>query len=83
MTLWTVARQALQPMETPWSGLPGPPPGDLPNTEIEPQSLKSPALTGGFFAPVPPGKPFLFSTPHLIPDLPHPQAHDIHKTSMR
>ena len=29
-----------------WSGLPCPPPGDLPNPEIEPTS---PALAGGFF----------------------------------
>ena len=27
-----------------WSGLPFPPPGDLPNPGIEPTSLKSPAL---------------------------------------
>ena len=27
-----------------WSGLPRPPPGDLPNTGIEPVSSESPAL---------------------------------------
>ena len=32
-----------------WSGLPCPPPGDLPDPEIEPVSLMSPALAGGFF----------------------------------
>ena len=32
-----------------WSGLPFPPPGDLPNLRIEPASLRSPALTGRFF----------------------------------
>ena len=32
-----------------WSGLPFPPPGDLPNPGIEPMSLGSPALAGGFF----------------------------------
>ena len=32
-----------------WSGLPCPPPGDLPNPGVEPASLVSPALTGGFF----------------------------------
>ena len=32
-----------------WSGLPSPPPGDLPNPQIEPTSLMSPALAGGFF----------------------------------
>ena len=32
-----------------WSGLPLPIPGDLPDPGIEPTSLMSPALTGGFF----------------------------------
>ena len=32
-----------------WSGLPCPPPGNLPKPGIEPTSLMSPALTGGFF----------------------------------
>ena len=32
-----------------WSGLPCPPPGDLPDSGIEPASLRSPALAGGFF----------------------------------
>ena len=32
-----------------WNGLPCSPPGDLPNSGIEPVSLMSPALTGGFF----------------------------------
>ena len=32
-----------------WSGLPCPPPGDLPNPGIKPTSLMSPALAGGFF----------------------------------
>ena len=32
-----------------WSGLPCPPPGDLPNPGIEPASLMSPELAGGFF----------------------------------
>ena len=32
-----------------WSGLPFPPPADLPNPETEPVSLASPALAGGFF----------------------------------
>ena len=32
-----------------WSGLPYPSPGDLPNQGIEPASLMSPALAGGFF----------------------------------
>ena len=32
-----------------WSGLPCPPPGDLPNPGIKPESLISPALAAGFF----------------------------------
>ena len=32
-----------------WSGLPFPPPGHLPDPGIEPTSLMSPALAGGFF----------------------------------
>ena len=32
-----------------WSGVPCPPPGDLPDPGIKPSSLKSPELVGGFF----------------------------------
>ena len=32
-----------------WSGLPFPTPGHLPDLGIEPASLASPALAGGFF----------------------------------
>jgi len=32
-----------------WSGLPCPPPEDLPDPEIKPASLMSPALEGQFF----------------------------------
>ena len=32
-----------------WSGLPFPPPGDLPNRRIEPASQVPPALAGEFF----------------------------------
>ena len=39
------------------SGLPFPARGDLPNPEITPSALVSPALAGGFFTPVPPRKP--------------------------
>ena len=52
-TLWTVAHQA--PLsrgfsrQEYWSVLPGPLPGDPPNPGIEPESLMSPALSGGFF----------------------------------
>ena len=52
-TLWTVAHQAPLSMgfsrQEYWNGLPCPPPVDLPNPGIEPESLLSPALAGGFF----------------------------------
>ena len=32
-----------------WSGLPCPPPGDLPNPGIEPTSVTSPAFANGLF----------------------------------
>ena len=37
-----------------WNGLSCPPPGDLPNPELEPTS---PGLAGGLFTTEPPGKP--------------------------
>ena len=37
-----------------------PTPGDLPDPGIEPKSLVSPALAGGFFTTVPPGNYILF-----------------------
>ena len=36
------------PMQEYWSGVPFPPPGDLPSPGIEPVTLGSPALAGGF-----------------------------------
>jgi len=52
-TLWTVTRQAPLSMgfcrQEYWSGLPCPPPGDLPDPGLEPPPLMSPALAGGFF----------------------------------
>ena len=66
VTQWTAVHQA--PLFTGfsrqeyWSGLPCPPPGDLPNPGIKPASLKSPALAGEVFTtsapptlPPPPG----------------------------
>ena len=53
VTLWTVGHQAPLSMgfsmQEYWSGLPGPPPGDLPDPGIEPMSLMSPALASRFF----------------------------------
>ena len=52
VTLWTIARQSPLSMEFSrqehWSGLSSPPPGHLPNSGIEPESLVSPALASGF-----------------------------------
>ena len=42
-----------------WSGLPFPPPGNLPDPVNEPKSAAFLALTSGFFATEPPGKPRL------------------------
>ena len=50
---WTLACQSALSMgfsrQEYWSGLPCPPPGDLPNPRTEPVSLASPALAGRFF----------------------------------
>ena len=52
-TPWTVAHQAPLSMgfsrQEYWRGLTFPSPGDLPNKGIQPTSLISPVLTGGFF----------------------------------
>ena len=57
-TPWTVASQTPLSMRVPrqeyWSRLPFPTPEDLPDPGIEPASLVSPALAGGFFTTVPP-----------------------------
>ena len=49
----TVAQQAPPSMgffrQEHWSGLPCPPPGDLPNPGIKPKSLMSPAWADGYF----------------------------------
>ena len=61
---WTVARQAPLSMKLPGKNTgigchflsSVPTPGDLPNSGTESMSLGSPALAGGFFTTVPPGK---------------------------
>ena len=49
---WIVVHQAPLPMGFPsqeyWGGFPCPPPGDLPDPGIEPESSASPASAGGF-----------------------------------
>ena len=60
-TPWTIVCQAPLSMEFSrqeyWNGLPFLTPGDLPDPGIQPVSLASPALAGGFFIIVPPRKP--------------------------
>ena len=60
-TPWTVARQAPLSMGFPrqeyLNGLPFPSPGDLPDPEIKPVSLTSPALQVDSLPLKPPGKP--------------------------
>ena len=51
-----------------WSGLLFPTLRDLPDPGIEPVSLESPALVGGFFTTVPPGKPTGISA-HISVDI--------------
>ena len=53
VTPWTVALQAPLSVgfsgQEHWSGFPCPPPGHLPDPGVQPASLRSPALAGGFF----------------------------------
>ena len=60
-TLWTVTCQAPLSMgfsrQEYWTGLPFPPPGDLPLPGIEPASLMSPALQADSLPLAPPEKP--------------------------
>ena len=73
VTPWTVAHQAPLSMgfsrQEHWSGLPFPPPGNLPNPGIQ---SASPALAGGFFTTEPCGKPiycirdYFFQLPRVI-----------------
>ena len=59
-TLWTIAHEFPLSMgfsrRECWSGLPFPPPGDLPDPGMEPVSPASPTSTGKFFTTKPPGK---------------------------
>ena len=71
VTPWTVALQAPLSMgflqEESWSGVPWPPPGDLPNPGMEPRSL---TLQADSFPSEPPGKPSYYpsivSNPHKL-----------------
>ena len=70
MTLWTEAPQAPLFMgfsrQEYWSGLPFPPPRDLPDPRIEPMSLASPALVGKVFTTAQSGKPSLEIIPEQL-----------------
>ena len=61
VTLWTVIRQTPLSMgvfwQEDWSGLPFPPPWDIPNSSTELMSPATPALASRFFTSAPPGKP--------------------------
>ena len=69
VTLWTVACQAPLSMgfsrREYWSGLPCPPPGDLPDPGIELTYLMSPALQAGSLPLAPPGKPEGSGSKHI------------------
>ena len=60
VTLWTVAHQAPLSMgfsrQEYWSGLPCPPPGDLPDPGIKPASLATPTLQADSLPRSPQGK---------------------------
>ena len=65
VTPWTIQSMEFSRPEY-WSGLPCPPPGDLPNPRIEP---RSPALQVDCLLSEPPGKPLsrlLFTAPFCV-----------------
>ena len=70
VTPWTITRQA--PLSTGfsrqeyWSGLPCPPPGDLPNPGIEPTSHVSPDLQAYLFTTEPLRKPSFMNNQSLL-----------------
>ena len=69
VTPWTIALQAPLSIEFSseecWSGLPFPPPGDLPDPGIKPAS---PALQADSFTTEPPGKPMNIRVHVCIPE---------------
>ena len=65
-----------------WNGLPCPLPGDLPDPEIEPASLMSPALAGGFFTTSTTWKPTWYIPPLKISRfICHPSTLILHSTT--
>ena len=79
MTQWTVTCHAPLSMgfsrQEYWSGLPCPPPGDLPDPGFKPASLRSPVLAG-WLPLMPPGSPRLTAaaakSPQSCPTLCNP-----------
>ena len=69
------------PRQEYWSGLPFPPPGDLPDPGIEPSCPVSPALGGRFFTTEPLGKPpYLSLLPPLAQICAGEEVHSIYIT---
>ena len=58
------------------TGLPFPPPGDLPDPGIKLTSLLSPALAGRFFTTEPPGKPQFSNKPGIKRNIKFPGSSD-------
>ena len=74
VTLWAVACQEPLSMgfsrQEYWSGFPCPPPGGLPDTGINPESLRSPALAGvKIYSTGPTGKTFKATQTQLLTSL--------------
>ena len=71
VTLWAAACQTPLSMgfsrQEYWSGLPCPPPGDLPNPGTEPMSLTSPHWQVGSLPLEPPGKPLVAQMVKKLP----------------
>ena len=68
-TLWTISCHAPLSMgfsrQEYWTGLPCPPPGNLPDPGLKPASSVIPCIAGGFFTTEAPGKPMLSLSWHL------------------
>ena len=69
VTPWTVVCQAPPSMgfsrQEYWSGLPFPPPGDLPDPGIKPRSAGGSCIAGRFFTAEPPGCQLTFRFSYL------------------
>ena len=72
-TLWTVALQAPRSMgfsrQEYWTGLPCPPPGDLPDSDTEPVSSEIPALQVNTLLLSHQGSPTAWYGGPILPDL--------------